>query len=452
VRALRERVADRLAARLREATGVDERARRELGRALVEEEIASWADSRVMVGEDAPDAAEERALAAAVFASLFGLGRLQPLVDEPGVENIEINGCDQVWLCHADGRIERGAPVADSDAELVALLQQVAARAGRALSTADPRLHLALPDGSRLAAMIATVPRPQVVIRRHRARDSTLDELVGLGTLDELLAEFLGACVLARKNIIVTGRQNAGKTTLVGALAHEIHPLERFATIEREYELFLHEMPDRHPRVVAMQAREAVGETGADGRPAGEVSVRELVADALRMNLTRIIVGEARGDEALPMLQAMTTGDGGSLCTVHARSARHAVERLVTLCLMGPAAGGPPGRMSDVFAYRLFADAVDFIVHIRMVDETHLGGARHRFVNEILEVTGVGEGGRPATNQIFGPGADGRAAPRHNPACLDDLRRAGLDLNAADHPDGLWTRPLDTVLDPRWAR
>jgi Flp pilus assembly CpaF family ATPase len=409
--------------------------------------VVAWADSRALAGADPPDAAEERELAAAVFASLFGLGRLQPLVDDPGVENIEINGCDQVWLSHADGRIERAGPVADSDAELVALLQQVAARAGRAISTADPRLHLALPDGSRLAAMIATVPRPQVVIRRHRARRASLGELVGLGALDEVLAAFLGACVAARKNVIVTGRQNAGKTTLAGALAHEIHPLERFATIEREYELFLHEMGERHPRVVAMQAREAVGETGADGRPAGEVSVGELVADALRMNLTRIIVGEVRGEEALPMLQAMTTGDGGSLCTVHARSARHAIERLVTLCLMAPAAGG--GGMSEVFAYRLFADAVDFIVHIRMVDETHLGGGRHRFVNEVLEVTGVGEGARPATNQIFGPGADGRAVPRHNPACLDDLRRAGLGLIPADCPGGLWPRPLDTILDPR---
>lgn len=449
VRALRERVADRLAARLRAAPGLDERARRELGRTVVEEEIISWADSRVLVGEDPPGEGEELGLARAVFASLFGLGRLQPLVDDSEIENIEINGCDQVWLSYADGRIERGAPVADSDAELVGLLQQVAARAGRALSTADPRLHLALPDGSRLAAMIATVPRPQVVIRRHRAREATLDGLVDLGTLDDLLAAFLGACVTARKNVIVTGRQNAGKTTLVGALAHEIHPLERFATIEREYELFLHEMPDIHPRVVAMQAREAVGEMTADGRPAGEVSVRELVVDALRMNLTRIIVGEVRGDEALAMLQAMTTGDGGSLCTVHARSARHAIERLVTLCLMGSGASGAAGGMSDVFAYRLVADAVDFIVHIRLVDETHLGGGRHRFVHEVLEVTGVGEAARPATNQIFAPGQDGRAVPRHNPACLDDLRRARFEFDLGGYPDGLWPQPLDTIVDAR---
>lgn len=444
VHEIQQVVADKLATHLRTHPVRDENAKRELGRALIADEVASFVDNRMWRGNRAPSPMEERALVDAVFAQLFGMGRLQPLVDDPLIENIEINGCDDVWLSYADGRLEHGPPVADSDDELVAELQQLAGRYERSLSTANPRLHLALPDGSRLAAMIATVPRPQVVIRRHRARHLTLDQLVELGTLDPVLVAFLRAAVRARKNIVVTGRQNAGKTTLVAALAHEIDRHERFATIEKEYELRLHEMPHRHPRVVAMQAREGNQETSANGRPAGEVGLRELVTDALRMTLTRIIVGEVRGDEAIPMLEAMTTGDGGSLCTVHARSAHHAVERLVTLCLTGG------HGMTDAFGYRLVAQAVDLIVNVRLLDETGIGGGRHRFVDEVIELCGIGETGRPAFNQLFAPGRDGRAVPRTNPACLPDLRRAGFDLDLLSAPQGAWPTPLQTRLGPSW--
>ena len=216
-----------------------------------------------------------------------------------GIENIEINGCDQVWVSYADGREAPGPPVADSDAELIELLQLLAARTvgnERSFTTASPTLHVRLDDGSRLAAVAWTTPRPQVVIRRHRVRDVDLDDLIGLGTVDPCLAAFLRAALRAGKNIIVTGLQNAGKTTLIRALANEFPPLERFATIEREYELHLHELPDRHPRIVAMEAREGSSERDATGRRAGEVTLTHLVRTALRMNLRRIIVGEVRGE------------------------------------------------------------------------------------------------------------------------------------------------------------
>lgn len=442
VRALQHRVADTLATRLKDQDVLGEAARHELGRQLIAEEVGRWADTRTQLGKPSPTPGQEQAVAAAVYAELFGLGRLQGLVDDPGIENIEIHGCDQVWVSYADGRLERGPAVADSDADLVALLQRIAARHGRSLSTADPSLDVALPDGSRLAAMVATVPRPVVTIRRLRINHLDLNGLVRLGTLDPLLARFLRAMMRARKNVIVTGRMNAGKTTLVAALAHEFPPLERFATVEKEYELRLHEMPELHPRVVAMQAREPTGEVTAGGRPAGEVTVHDLVVRALRHNLQRIVVGEARGDEVVPMLEAMTTGDGGSLCTVHARSARHAFERLVTMCLH------QGGGMTDTFAYRLAAGAIDFVVHVQLVDETPIGGGRHRFVNEILEVTGIGENARPATNQVFAPGPDGRAVPRHPPACLPDLRRAGFDTDLHAHPHGTWPRPLEAKVSP----
>lgn len=444
VRALRHQVAERLAARLQAQPVRDPAAQRELGRALAAQAVTDWADRQARTGTGGePVTAElEGALTEAVFAALFGLGRLQGLVDDERIENIEINGCDQVWLSYADGREEPGPPVADSDEELVENLQFLAARVGQAertFTTAHPRLHLRLYDGSRLAAMAWTTPRPQVVIRRHRVRDVDVADLVPLGTLDSCLAAFLRAAIRAGKNVVVTGLQNAGKTTLIRALANEFHPMERFATIEKEYELHLHDLPYRHPRVVAMEARDGSAERTVAGRPAGQVDLTDLVTDALRLNLRRLIVGEVRGDEALPMLEAMSTGDG-SVCTIHARSARQGLERLVTLCLRAQ-----PG-MTDTFAYRLLAGAVDLVVNIRLVDESHLGGRKYRFVDEVLAVEGVTEAGRPALTTVFGPGPDGRAVPRHRPAALPDLVRAGLDPGFLDQPAGTWTTPLHTLV------
>ena len=440
VRRLRHLVAEALAARLQAQPVRDPAAQRELGRAMAAQAVSDWADQQAGDGS-AVSTEHELALVEAVFAALFGLGRLQALVDDERIENIEINGADQVWLSYADGREEPGPAVADSDEELVENLQFLAARVGQAertFTTAHPRLHLRLHDGSRLAAMAWTTPRPQVVIRRHRVRDVDVDDLVPLGTLDSCLAAFLRAAIRAGNNVVVTGLQNAGKTTLIRALANEFHPMERFATIEKEYELHLHDLSHRHPRVIAMEAREGSAERMVNGRPAGEVDLSDLVTDALRMNLRRLIVGEVRGDEAVPMLEAMSTGDG-SVCTIHARSSRQAIERLVTLCLRAQ-----PG-MTDTFAYRFVAGAVDLIVNIRLVDESHLGGRKHRFVDEILAIEGTTDFGRPALTTVFGPGPDGRAVPLHRPADLPDLCRAGLDPAVLDQPAGTWAAPLDTI-------
>ncbi|WP_052113332.1 CpaF family protein [Actinotalea fermentans] len=368
------------------------------------------------------------AVASAVMAALFGLGRLQPLVDDPLVENIEVDGCDSVWISYADGHDRKGDPVAESDAELIELLQLLAARTGadeRTFTSAHPSLHLRLEDGSRLAAMAWTTPRPHVVIRRHRVKDVDLDDLVRLGTFDHTVAAFLRATVRAGKNVVVTGLQNAGKTTLVRALANEFPPLERFATIEKEYELHLHDLPERHPRVVAMEAREGSTERDAHGRRAGEVTLTDLVTDALRMNLRRIIVGEVRGAEVLPMLEAMSTGDG-SMCTLHARTAQHGIDRIVTLCLSAGVS------MTESFAYRLLAGSVDLVVHLTLEDESATGGPKRRFVSDVVAIEGLGESSRPATTAVFGPGLDGRAVPLHRPTFLPDLVRAGFDARLLD--------------------
>lgn len=428
VREVRRAVAETLAARLQADAVPDPAARRELARSLLAAELRSRARARVASGLDPWPVETEMAVATAVIAALFGLGRLQPLVDDPLVENIEVDGCDSVWISYADGHDRKGAPVAESDAELIELLQLLAARTGadeRTFTSAHPSLHLRLEDGSRLAAMAWTTPRPHVVIRRHRVKDVDLDDLVRLGTFDHTVATFLRAAVHAGKNVVVTGLQNAGKTTLVRALANEFPPLERFATIEKEYELCLHDLPERHPRVVEMEAREGSTERDAHGRRAGEVTLTDLVTDALRMNLRRIIVGEVRGTEVLPMLEAMSTGDG-SMCTLHARTAQHGIDRIVTLCLSAGVS------MTESFAYRLLAGSVDLVVHLTLEDESATGGPKRRFVSDVIAIEGLGESSRPATTAVFGPGPDGRAIPLHRPAFLPDLVRAGFDPRLLD--------------------
>ncbi|GAA3730528.1 Flp pilus assembly CpaF family ATPase [Spinactinospora alkalitolerans] len=416
VRHLRAAVVERLTGELG-GRHADEEYRRHLGREFIAEEVQEWGNRRVSAGEPAPTLAQEQRLRTRLWDALFGLGRLQPLLTED-VENVEINGYDEVWLRMASGEVARAEPVADSDEDLVAELRFLASQSGRSLSTARPSLHLELADGSRLAAMIETTRRPHVVLRRHRLTGMTLGDLVGRATLSTGLRHVLAAAVRARKNILVTGPQNSGKTTLVRAMATEIPADQRFASIEQEYELHLDRL-GLHPHVVAMQAREGGSELGPDGRPAGEIGLDRIIRDSLRMNLSRIIVGEVRGPEALPMLDAMTTGDGGSMATMHAHSARGAVERLVALC-------GRHGLAPDI-AYRVIADAVDLIVHVHLVDDTwRAGGCRHRFVREVVALE-PGADGRPAITEVYLPDDEGRAVATGDPGPLEgDLVRAGL--------------------------
>ncbi|GAA3733845.1 CpaF family protein [Salinactinospora qingdaonensis] len=426
VRRLRALVVERLTGEVGERH-VDEEYRRQLGRALVAQAVQEWSHHRVDSGAPVPTLVQEQRLRSALWDSLFGLGRLQPLLGED-VENIEINGHDEVWLRTSRGELRRAAPVADSDEELIAELRFLACQAGRSLSAASPSLHLELADGSRLVAMIETTRRPHVVIRRHQLHRMSLEDLADRGMVSEGLRQVLAAAVRAGKNILVTGPQNSGKTTLLRALAGEIPSHQRFASVEREYELHLDRI-GQHPHMVAMQAREGGAELGSDGRPAGEIGLDQIIRDSLWLNLSRIIVGEVRGPEVLPMLDAMTTGEGGSMATLHAHSARGAVERLVALC-------GRYGLAAEV-AYRMIAEAVDLVVHIQLVDDSWRegGGERHRFVREVIAVA-PGENGKPAITDMYAPAADGRAAATGTPTPLEDaLARAGL------HPR--WLRPGD---------
>ncbi|MGW7063535.1 CpaF family protein [Streptomyces sp. NPDC054904] len=445
VRLIKKEVGERLTDLLRARPGLSEASREQQGRHLIAEQVAIWSDAEAVKRGAATSGAEDAAIAQAVFDLQFRAGRLQAHLDNPLVENIFINSYSDVWLDFTDGRRVQVPQVADSDEELRELLHDLARRttgqSERSLSTADPFLALRLSEGSRLQAVTEVTPGTYVTIRRHSMRDADLPELVSKGMLDTTLEEFLRACVRAEKNVMIVGGQAAGKTTLLRALLREIDPDERFATLETEYELFAHEN-NYHRQVVPMEARESNGEV-VGGIAAGQITLMDLMYRALRMTLTRIVVGEVRGPEIVAMLQAMTNGAGGNLCTLHAIRPSVVFDRIAELYLLAQA------NMSEALAYRQAANGLDFIVFVGQIDETRIGGHRHRFVSHVLEVTGIGEGGRPETNTIFGPRpewGEHRAVPLMLPRCVNDLRRAGLNMSLLDAPTGAWGEALPLLV------
>jgi Flp pilus assembly CpaF family ATPase len=358
-----------------------------------------------------------------------------------------------VWVTYADGTKASAEPVAESDSDLIELLRSAAARLGlseRRFDVSHPELDLSLPNGSRLSALMSVVARPVVSIRRHRYVDLTLDDLVALGTLDEVLASFLAAAVRARRNIVVGGAMNSGKTTLVRALASEIPPRERVVTIEQAFELGLDAMPERHPDLVALEARSA----NAEGE--GEIPMARLVRRALRMNADRVIVGEVLGDEVLPMLNAMSQGRSGSMCTIHADSSQGIFRRLATY------AAQASERLPLESTNMLIAGAINFVVFLDVVDDDessprvrpvsgnsrHLRGwapgevgarrddgpmqfpavRRRRYVSSVREVVDA-EGLHVISNEVFRAGRDGAAVPVAplRSGTLDRLAEHGFD-------------------------
>jgi pilus assembly protein CpaF len=368
-----------------------------------------------------------------VLDMLFGLGGIQRLVDDPSVENIDVNGCDSAWVTYADGTKEDAGPVADSDAELVEIVRAAARRFGlseRRFDAAQPELDLRLPDGSRLSAVMGVTRRPVIDIRRHRLSDHTLGDLVALGALDELLAGFLSAAVRAKRNVLVSGAMNSGKTTLLRALAAEISPSERLVTIEQALELGLDEQRHLHPDCVAMEARLA----NTEG--VGAIGVAQLVRRSLRMNASRVIVGEVLGDEVVPMLNAMSQGRSGSMATIHADSSAGVFRRLATYAVQSPE------RLPLEATNLLIAGSVHLVVHL---DSREVGSGRdggraagdrrswrgrslERFVASVREVVDA-DGPQVVSNEIWRPGHTGRAAPG---APASEVTRAALSTVSYD--------------------
>ncbi|MBS2545375.1 CpaF family protein [Catenulispora sp. NL8] len=441
VRSLHQSLADQLS-NDPEFTRLSPEDREQRGRAVINSLVYNWSVRHAQATGRQLSDAEERAYSDAVFNRAFRHGRLEPLLQDERIENIFVNG-GQTWVDPGNGPMVQIGPLADTDADLIELVQDLARTNGnseRVLSTAQPLLGLRLGDGSRLQAITHVTPRPYVTIRRHRTLAITLDDLIRLGAIDSVLAGFLSACVRARLNVMICGSQGVGKTSLLRALIAEIPASERFATLETEFELYAHE-DNYHTQVLPMEARTGNGEV-VDGRAIGEITLADLIPAALRMSLTRLIVGEVRAAEILPMLDVMLNSEGGSMCTLHVRRPEQVFRRIATLC-----ARYAPGGMGTDLAFEIAADALDIIVHVRMWDESAIGGSRHRFVSDVLEVTGMGDHGRPATNVIFGPrDPEPRAVPRIQPSSRlqSTLARVGFDVTELDRQYGAWAKPLQT--------
>ena len=247
----------------------------------------------------------------AVEDAVFGYGRLQPLLEMPDVENIEIHGWDSVVVQFGNGRRQQMPPIADSDEELVEAIRFLGQNSepSRPFDDTHPTMTLALGERFRLHAIgFGLSYRPSVVIRQHTLTDVSLGELAEGGLMPMEVAEFLDAAILARKSMVISGDQGAGKTTLLRALINSIPLNERFGTLETDYELMTHLQPGRQ-NILALQARVGHGET-AGGVRVGEFSISELMPEALRQNLSRLVVGEVRGGEAAAMFEAMQAGTG----------------------------------------------------------------------------------------------------------------------------------------------
>lgn len=419
LRRLREDVADRLSRQRRDDAaaglpGMTSEDERQFARAVIARVLEGHARAEIAAGRTPPDAAEEGELADGIHAALYGVGRLQPLLDDPEVENIDINGYDNVFVGYADGEERRMPPVAESDDELVELVQVLGAYSGltsRPFDTANPQLDLRLPDGSRLSAVMGVTQRPSLSIRRARLSRVSLETLIENGTMTPDLASFLSAAVGARKNIMIAGATNAGKTTLLRALANEIEPSERLITVERALELGLGEFPDLHPNVVSFEERLP----NSEGR--GQIGMADLVRRSLRMNPSRVIVGEVLGDEIVTMLNAMSQGNDGSLSTIHANSSLEVFNRICTYAIQSAE------RLPADATMMLIAGAIDFVVFVERRNDYASGGQLRRVITSVREVNGVD--GRVLSSEVFEEGPNGEPVAAASISCMDDLVAAG---------------------------
>jgi pilus assembly protein CpaF len=336
-------------------------------------------------------------LTARIVRLATGLGPLEPLLADPSVDEVMVNGFADVWVERC-GRIEHAAAQFGSEAELMHAIERVLAPLGRRVDEASPMCDARLPDGSRVNVVVPplAVDGPCMTIRRFRPHGFSLEDLVANGTVPPAVADFLTDCVRARAPVLVSGGTGSGKTTTLNALSGAIPDGERIVTIEDAAELAL-----RQAHVVRLEARPP----NVEGR--GEVTIRALVRNALRMRPDRIVVGEVRGGEALDMLSALTTGHEGSLTTVHATSAEEALRRIETLALMA-GLGLPHESVREQVGA-----AIELVVHQRRMPDGRREIAclaevvRRAGAVGVRELYVAGEAGRP----LVRPG-EGRIAER----------------------------------------
>ncbi len=359
---------------------------------------------------------ERQRLFEQIVAEILGFGPLEPLLADESITEIMVNGAQKVFI-ERKGKIEKTNLTFESDDHLMRIIDRIVSPLGRRIDEASPYVDARLPDGSRVNAIIPPLALngPTLTIRKFSKIPLTVDDLVRFGSITPEAVEFLKACVIARLNVIVSGGTGSGKTTLLNILSGFIPGDERIVTVENAAELQL-----RQEHVVTLESRPP----NIEGK--GEVTIRDLVVNCLRMRPDRIVVGECRSGEALDMLQAMNTGHDGSLTTLHANSPRDTLSRLETMVLMA-------GMDLPVRAIReQIAAAVDVIVQ-----QERLRDGSRKVVN-ITEVQGM-EGDVIVMSDIFAFEQQGMEAGRVigrlkptgiRPKFVDRIEAANIHLPA----------------------
>lgn len=380
--------------------GLDTRAEQLDG--LVREVIEDY-DRRAATGA-VPMLRDPDSAVATIAARIGGFGPLQVFLDDPEIEEIWVNSPSEIFTAR-NGRSEL-TPLVLDDAQLRSIVERMLVSSGRRLDLSSPFVDALLPDGSRLHVVIPSVTRRHwsVNIRKFVARAHSMGDLVALGSLPAGAAAFLEAAVASGLNVIVSGSTGAGKTTALNCLASAIGPRERIVTIEEVFELDL-----RHRDVVGMQTRQA----NLEGT--GEITMRRLVRESLRMRPSRIIVGEVREAESLDMLIALNSGLPG-MASLHANSARDAVVKLCTLPLL---AGE---NVSAAFVVPTVASCIDLVVHLDILP----GGARR--VREIVALPGRVEEGVVEIADLFHLEGERLVRGDGFPPHPERFARAGCDL------------------------
>ncbi len=350
-----------------------------------------------------------------VLDEIVGYGPLQAFLDDPTISEIMVNSADKIFY-ERRGRIYLSDQRFDNDEHVLRIIDKILSPLGRQVNERIPLMDARLPDGSRVNVVIPplAIKGPCITIRKFSRKPLTIEKLIEFGSLTEPMAIFLQAAVQARVNIIVSGGTGSGKTTMLNVLSNFIPPWERLVTVEDSAELQL-----QHENWVALEARPA----NIEG--VGEVTIRDLVRNALRMRPDRIIVGECRGPEALDMIQAMNTGHDGSMSTLHSNSPRDTIYRLETMIMMAGM------ELPQKAIARQISSAVQLIVHQARLSD----GSRK--VTHITEVQGL-EGDTVLLQDIFvfeqqGIDSQGKVIGRHKvagfrPLCADRIRVAGINL------------------------
>lgn len=409
-RRLHDRLISELDLRRQDVASMSDDALRELAARILEPLVEAESMS---VGVDGVD------LLKCVLDEALGLGPLEPLLADDAIREIMVNGAETIFV-ERSGRLERAAVRFSGESALRGIVERIVSPLGRRIDDASPMVDARLPDGSRVNVVIPplAVRGTCVTIRRFGRRRIAANDLITYGSLDVRMLEFLVVCVRERRNVLVSGGTGSGKTTLLNVLSGLIPPHERVITIEDAAELAFD-----HPNLVSLETRPR----NIEGR--GEVTIRDLVRNALRMRPDRIVVGECRGGETLDMLQAMNTGHDGSLSTVHANSPRELLSRLEVTVLMS-------GVELPVVAIReQIANSVHVVVH----QARFPCGTRR--ITKITEITGV-VGDTIQTQDIFRfvpgvlggsiGGATGRFEPcGHVPEFYERLARTGAAVDLA---------------------